>query len=78
MILRVTEGVPINNPLSLYTLIVFTKTRSADSPENEDQMHDTICKGLVHELLNAQDKVLCSHYAQRDGQQKTKTSRHVT
>jgi len=76
MILRVTEGVPKKQP-SL-SLIVLTKTRSADSPENEDQMHDTICKGLVHELLNAQDKVLCSHYAQRDGQQKTKTSRHVT
>ena len=32
-------------------------------------MHDTIRKGLVHELLIAQDKVLCSYYAQRDGQQ---------
>ena len=32
-------------------------------------MHNSIRKGLVHELLNAQDKVLCSYYAQRDGQQ---------
>ena len=28
------------------------------------QMHDTIRKGLVHELLNAHDKVLRSYYAQ--------------
>ena len=30
--------------------------------------HDTIRKGLVYELLSAQDKVLCSYYAQRGGQ----------
>ncbi len=33
------------------------------------RMHDTIRKGLVYELLSAQDKVLCSYYAQRGGQQ---------
>ena len=32
------------------------------------EMHDTIRKGLVYELLSAQDKVLCSYYAQRGGQ----------
>jgi len=32
------------------------------------RMHDTIRKGLVYELLSAQDKVLCSYYAQRGGQ----------
>ena len=31
-------------------------------------MHETIRKGLVYELLSAQDKVLCSYYAQRGGQ----------
>ena len=30
--------------------------------------HDTIRKGLVYELLSAQDKVLCSYHAQRGGQ----------
>ena len=32
------------------------------------RMHDTIRKGLVYELLSAQDKVLCTSYAQRGGQ----------
>ena len=27
----------------------------------------TIQKGFVHELLNAQDTVLCSYFAQRSG-----------
>ena len=33
-----------------------------------DSKHDTIRKGLVYELLSAQDKVLCSYYAQRKRQ----------
>ena len=33
------------------------------------RMHDIIRKGLVYELLSAQDKVLCSYYAQRGGRQ---------
>ena len=35
--------------------------RSIESERN------TIRKGLVHELLNAQDTVLCSYFAQRSG-----------
>jgi hypothetical protein len=32
------------------------------------RMNDTIRKGLVYEVLSAQDKVLCSYHAQRGGQ----------
>jgi hypothetical protein len=30
---------------------------------------NAIRKGLVHELLNAQDTILCSYFAQRNGEQ---------
>jgi hypothetical protein len=30
---------------------------------------NTVRKGLVHELLHAQDTVLCSYFAQRSGEQ---------
>ena len=32
-----------------------------------ESKRNTIRKGLVHELLNAQDTVLCSYFAQRSG-----------
>jgi hypothetical protein len=34
-----------------------------------DSKRPAIRKGLVHELLNAQDSVLCSYFAQRSGEQ---------
>ena len=33
-----------------------------------ESKRNTIRKGLVHELLNAQDTVLCSYFAQRSGE----------
>ena len=33
-----------------------------------ESKRNTIRKGLVHELLNAQDTVLCSHLAQKSGE----------
>jgi hypothetical protein len=33
-----------------------------------ESKRNTILKGLVHELLNAQDTVLCSYFAQRSGE----------
>jgi hypothetical protein len=35
-------------------------------------------KGLVHELLNAQDTVLCSYFAQRSGERGEGRSRKST
>jgi hypothetical protein len=32
-----------------------------------ESKRNTIRRGLVHELLNAQDRVLCSYFAQRSG-----------
>jgi len=32
-----------------------------------ESKRNTIRRGLVHELLNAQDTVLCSYFAQRSG-----------
>ena len=32
-----------------------------------ESKRNTVRKGLVHELLNAQDRVLCSYFAQRSG-----------
>jgi hypothetical protein len=32
-----------------------------------ESKRSTIRKGFVHELLNAQDTVLCSYFAQRSG-----------
>jgi hypothetical protein len=39
---------------------------------------NTIRKGLVHELLNAQDTVLCSYFAQRSGERGEGRSRKST
>jgi hypothetical protein len=33
-----------------------------------ESKRNTIRKGLVYELLNAQDSVLCSYFAQRSGE----------
>jgi hypothetical protein len=33
-----------------------------------ESKRNTIWKGLVHELLNAQDTVLCSYFVQRSGE----------
>ena len=33
-----------------------------------ESQRNAIRKGFVHELLNAQDTVLCSYFAQRSGQ----------
>ena len=33
-----------------------------------ESKRNAIRKGLVYELLNAQDKVLCSYFAQRSGE----------
>jgi hypothetical protein len=42
------------NQLSFYTVV--------------ESKRNIIRKGLVHELLNAQDTVLCSYFAQRSGE----------
>ena len=39
------------------------------------EKHSTIRKGFVYELLHAQDKVLCSYFAQRNGHQRTSAPR---
>jgi hypothetical protein len=33
-----------------------------------ESKRNTVRKGLVHELLHAQDTVLCSYFAQRSGE----------
>ena len=38
-----------------------------------ESKRNTIRKGLVHELLNAQDTVLCSYFAQRSGRSRKST-----
>ena len=40
-----------------------------------ESKRNTIRKGLVHELLNAQDTVLCSYFAQRSGERDASRSR---
>jgi hypothetical protein len=42
-----------------------------------ESKRNTIRKGLVHELLNAQDTVLCSYFAQRSGERGEGRSRKV-
>jgi hypothetical protein len=42
------------------------------------ESRNTIRKGLVHELLNAQDTVLCSYFAQRSGERGEGHSRKST
>ena len=39
-----------------------------------ESKRNSIRKGLVHELLNAQDTVLCSYFAQRSGERGTSWS----
>ena len=39
-----------------------------------ESKRNIILKGLVHELLNAQDTVLCSYFAQRSGERGTSWS----
>lgn len=48
---------------------VHTKTLNDNLKELQvvESKHQTIRKGLVWELLNAQDRVLCSYFAQRNG-----------
>jgi hypothetical protein len=43
-----------------------------------ESKRNTIRKGLVHELLNAQDTVLCSYFAQRAGERHESWSRDRT
>ena len=43
-----------------------------------ESKRNTIRRGLVHELLNAQDTVLCSYFAQRSGAQGEGWSRDST
>ena len=40
-----------------------------------ESKRNIIRKGLVYELLNAQDTVLCSYFAQRSGERDTSRSR---
>jgi len=40
-----------------------------------ESKRNSIRKGLVHELLNAQDTVLCSCFAQRSGERNGKSRR---
>jgi hypothetical protein len=40
-----------------------------------ESKRNTIRKGLVHELLNAQDTVLCSHFTQRSSERDEGRSR---
>ena len=40
-----------------------------------ESQRNSIRKGLVHELLNAQDTVLCSYFAQRSGERDASRSR---
>ena len=43
-----------------------------------ESKRNTIRKGLVHELLNAQDTVLCSYFAQRSGERGGSWNREST
>ena len=43
-----------------------------------ESKRNTIRRGLVHELLNAQDTVLCSYFAQRSGARGEGWSREST
>ena len=43
-----------------------------------ESKRNTIRKGLVHELLNAQDTVLCSYFAQRSGERDGSWNREST
>jgi hypothetical protein len=43
-----------------------------------ESKRNTVWKGLVHELLNAQDTVLCSYFAQRSGERGEGRSRKST
>ena len=43
-----------------------------------ESQRNTIRKGLVHELLNAQDTVLCSYFAQRSGERDESWNRDRT
>ena len=43
-----------------------------------ESKRNTIRRGLVHELLNAQDTVLCSYFAQRSGARDEGWSREST
>ena len=43
-----------------------------------ESKRNTVLKGLVHELLNAQDTVLCSYFAQRSGERGEGRSRKST
>jgi hypothetical protein len=43
-----------------------------------ESKRNIIRKGLVHELLNAQDTVLCSYFAQRSGERGEVRSRKST
>jgi hypothetical protein len=43
-----------------------------------ESKRNTVRKGLVHELLNAQDTVLCSYFAQRSGERSEGRSRKIT
>jgi hypothetical protein len=43
-----------------------------------ESKRNTIRRGLVHELLNAQDTVLCSYFAQRSGARGEGRSREST
>jgi hypothetical protein len=42
-----------------------------------ESKRNTIRKGLVHELLDAQDTVLCSYFAQRSGERGEGRSRKI-
>jgi hypothetical protein len=43
-----------------------------------ESKRNTIRKGFVHELLNAQDTVLCSYFAQRSGEKGDGSSQKST
>ena len=43
-----------------------------------ESKRNTIRKGLVHELLNAQDTILCSYFAQKSGARGEGWGREIT
>ncbi len=43
-----------------------------------ESKRNTIRRGLVHELINAQETVLCSYFAQRSGERGEGRSREST
>ncbi len=51
---------------SVHTLTFNSNLKALGVVESK---RNIIRKGLVHELLNTQDTVLCSYYAQRSGEQ---------